>query len=52
MYLCTGKTMPLGSFTRDPYSLHIAVLKAEILYLPVGEWLQYEKISRWSLTTV
>ena len=27
------------------------MLKAGILYPPAGEWLQYETISRWSLTT-
>ena len=29
-----------------------AELKAGILYPPTGEWLQYQTISRWSLTTV
>ena len=27
-------------------------LKAAILYPPAGEWLQYETISRWGLTTI
>ena len=39
----------------SPWSIlqyFLPALKAGILYPPVGEWLQYETISRWGLTTV
>ena len=33
-------------------TLTFLCLKAGIMYPPAGEWLQYETINRWSLTTI